>query len=110
MATYQIDSTDQSTENLTVDYVNERGGVQSIAGQMYQAIARCEAAYAAFDTSLQVGQPFADLAVYHTAKQTPIADAVTLLRSQMAGVMALMVTMESAFPAGQQLFPGVPKE
>lgn len=102
-------STDQpASEGLFDAYRQTRGGIQSMAGQMYQSIARCEAAYNDFDVLLKSGQ-FAELADYHAALQAPINDAVTSLRQSMAGVMGLMRQMESAMPEGTILFPGVPR-
>lgn len=109
MAQYIIDSSDGRTEALLIDYRNERGGVQAIAGQMYVAIARCEEAYRALEGKLQPGEEYADLSEYHTALQAPVADAVAMLRDSMAGVMALMEQMQTAMPEGVELFPGVPR-
>jgi len=113
METYIVNSTDQSTETLLVAYRETRGGIQSQAGQMYQAIARTAKASAEFDAALQPGGPLAALGAYHADKQAPIAAAVTTLRQAMGGVMALMVQMQAGYAAvnpGGVLFPGVPTE
>lgn len=109
MAQFIIDSTDPATEQLVATYRDRRGGVQAVAGQMYQAIARSEAAYAALETELAAGGALESIADYHTALQAPVADAVTTLRSSMTGVMALMEQMQAAMPVGVELFPGVPR-
>lgn len=108
MATITIDSADVTTETKMVAYRAERGGVQSIAGQMYASIARTEEAYVDLETKLGEGGEFEDFAEYHTALQAPVNDAVSLLRSKMADVMALMEQMEATMPAGTILF-GVPR-
>jgi hypothetical protein len=106
MTTYTIDADDQPSESLFLSYQQDRGGVQSIAGQMYQAIKRAEAAYSNFETQLE--NEYADVAAYHNAKQAPVSDAVLLLRSKMAEVTGLMEAMNKAMPEGIVLFPGVP--
>lgn len=108
MAQVIISSDDAASEGIFEAYRQTRGGIQSLAGQMYQAIARCDTAYAEFDVLLKSGE-YAELAEYHTALQAPVNDAVLMLRQQMAGVMALMRGMESAMPPGTILFPGVPR-
>jgi len=113
MAQYIVDSTDQSTETLLIAYREARGGIQSQAGQMYQAIVRTETAYAEFDAALQVGGSLESLGAYHVAKQAAVSDAVVTLRANMAAVMALMVQMQAGYAAavpGGVLFPGVPTE
>lgn len=107
MTTYTIDANDQGTESLLIAYQQDRGGVQSVAGQMYQAIQRAEAAYSHFETQLQ--NEYAAVADYHHAKQAPVADAVVLLRYKMAEVAGLMEQMQAAVPEGLTLFPGVPR-
>jgi hypothetical protein len=106
MTTYTIDATNQDSESIFKAYQESRGGVQSIAGQMYQAIVRAEAAYSNFET--QLANEYADVAAYHNAKQAPVADAVALLRYKMAEVAGLMEAMNKAMPEGIVLFPGVP--
>jgi len=106
MTTYTIDADNQPTESLFLSYQQDRGGVQSIAGQMYQAIVRAEAAYSNFET--QLANEYADVADYHHAKQAPVAQAVALLRYKMAEVAVLMESMNKAMPEGIVLFPGVP--
>lgn len=108
MAQYIVDSGDVATETLLLAYRNERGGVQAIAGQMYAAIARTEEAYVTLESKLTTGGEYEALANYHTALQAPVNDAITMLRSKMADVMALMEQMEAAMPAGTILF-GVPR-
>lgn len=109
MAQVIIDSADTTTETRLVAYRDARGGVQSVAGQMYAAIARSEAAYQALEAKLAPGGEFETLADYHTALQAPVADAVAALRGSMAGVMALMEQMQAAMPKGVVLFPNVPR-
>jgi hypothetical protein len=106
MAQYIVDSDDQTTENLLALYRDERIGVQTTAGQMYQAIVRTEAAYVAFDALLAQGGALADLADYHTAKQAPLNALILTLRAKMAEVTALMEQMTAAVPG---LFPGGPQ-
>lgn len=109
MAQYIVDSSNQGSETTFDTYRQTRGGIQSLAGQMYQAIARTETTYEEFDAMLADGGQFATLADYHTALQASVNDAILLLRQSMAGVMALMQQMESAMPPGTILFPGVPR-
>lgn len=109
MAEYIVDSGNQESETTFDAYRQTRGGIQAMAGQMYQAIARCDVAYVEFDAMLEDGGQFATLADYHTALQAPVSDAILLLRQSMAGVLALMRRMESAMPEGTILFPGVPR-
>lgn len=109
MTQFIVDARDQSSETLLTKHIEERGGVQSVVGQMYQSIRRAEAAYVAFENELLPGGRFEALAAYHAAKQAPVADAVAALRAKMAEVTALMETMNAAMPDGAPLFPGVPK-
>lgn len=108
MAQIIISSDDAASEGTFDAYRQTRNGIQSLAGQMYQAIDRCDVAYAEFDALLESGQ-YVALADYHKVLQAPVDDAVLMLRQQMAGVLALMRQMESAMPPGTILFPGVPK-
>ena len=114
MAQYIVNSENQETETLLIAYRDARGGIQSQAGQMYQAILRTETAYAEFDAALQVGGPLESLGDYHAAKQAAVSDAVVALRAQMAGMMGLMVQMQAGYAAATGgagiLFPGVPTE
>lgn len=109
MTQYIVDAADQSTETTLIAYQAERGGVQSTAGQMYQAIQRAEDAYVMFESMLAEDGPLSALSAYHTAKQAPIADAVAGMRAQMGALMATMRAMQSAMPDGIILFPGVPR-
>jgi len=114
MAQYIVTSENQDTETLFVAYREARGGIQSQAGQMYQAILRTETAYAEFDAALQVGGPLESLGEYHADKQASLSAAVVALRAQMAGMMGLMVQMQAGYAAATGgegiLFPGVPTE
>jgi len=107
--TYTIDAHDQSTETLLTTYQQHRWLVQSMAGEMYQAIRRAEDTYVMFGEMLAEDGPFADLAAYHAAKQAPIVDAVAGMRAQMIALMATMQAMQDAMPPGIILFPGVPR-
>lgn len=109
MTQYIVDAADQSTETTLILYQAERGGVQSVVGQMYGAIQRAEDAYVAFEAMLAEDGQFANLAAYHTAKQAPVAAAVDNMRAQMAALMATMEAMQAAMPEGIILFPGVPR-
>jgi hypothetical protein len=109
MTQYIVDSANQQTESMLIDYHSERGGVQAIAGQMYAAIHRAENAYVAFEEMLNGGR-LAPLAEYHAAKQAPITDAVVGMRAQMADLLATMRAMQASMPDGIVLFPGVPRE
>jgi hypothetical protein len=105
---YELRADDQQSESLFAAYQERRGEVQTIAGQMYINIQRAEAAYATFEAQLL--NEYAPLAAYHNAKQAPVAQAVTLLRSKMAEVAGLMEQMQAAMPEGIILFPGVPTQ
>jgi hypothetical protein len=109
MTQYVVDAEDQTTETALVTYQAERSGVQLTVGQMYQAIQRAENAYVMFESMLAEDGPLSALAVYHTAKQAPVADAVAGMRAQMGALMATMRAMQSAMPPGIVLFPGVPR-
>jgi seryl-tRNA(Sec) selenium transferase len=109
MTEFIVRADDQDSESLFIAYRDERGGVQSVVGQMYQAIKRAETAYADFEAQLAEGQRFETLAAYHTAKQAPVAEAVALLRYKMAEVAGLMEQMQTAMPPEIILFPGVPR-
>ena len=114
MAQYIVNSENQETETLLIAYRDARGGIQSQAGQMYHAILRTETAYAEFDVALQIGGSLESLGAYHVAKQAAVSDAVVTLRTNIAGVMALMVQMQAGYAAATGgagiLFPGVPTE
>lgn len=110
MAEYVVTSDDQTTETALVEYREERGGVQSLAGQMYAAVVRTEAAYAALGEKLEPGGAYAALAGYHAAKQAGLEDGIGALRAKMAELAGLMVQLSAAMPEGQVLFPGVPRE
>lgn len=109
MAEFAVNSDDPTTEGLLVAYQQERGGVQATVGQMYQAVARAEQAYAELEIALGEGGRFVALGEYHAALQAPVGDAIALLRQSMAGVMAVLEQMQSAMPEGTILFPGVPR-
>lgn len=109
MTQYIVNAADQQTESLLIAYHAERGGVQSVVGQMWQAIRRAEDTYVMFGEMLAEDGPFADLAAYHAAKQAPIVDAVAGMRAQMAALMATIQAMQDAVPPGIILFPGVPR-
>ena len=109
MTQYIVDAADQQTESLLIAYQAERGGVQSVVGQMYSAIRRAEDAYVEFGVMLAEDGQFANLAAYHTAKQALVADAIAGMRAQMAALMATMEAMQAAMPEGIILFPGVPR-
>jgi len=114
MAQYIVNSENQETETLLIAYRDARGGIQSQAGQMYQACLRTETAYAEFDAALQPGGPLETLGEYHADKQVSLSAAVVALRANMAGLMALMVQMQAGYAAATGgagiLFPGVPTE
>ena len=114
MAQYIVESGNQQTETLLVAYRDARGGIQSQAGQMYQACLRTEDTYAEFDAALQVGGPLESLGEYHADKQASLSAAVVALRAQMAGLMGLMVQMQAGYAAATGgegiLFPGGPTE
>ena len=109
MAQYIVDSADRATEVHFTDYRDDRGGVQSQAGQMYAAIVRSETAYTALDEALSEGGTYSAIADYHSAVAGPVAASVTILRAKMAELTAFMRAMQSAMPEGVDLFPGVPR-
>jgi len=109
MTQYIVDSNDGATETLFIRYQQERGSVQAVAGQMYQAISQSEAAYVGLGALLAEDGELSTLAEYHTALQAPVVDAVDLLRASMEGVLSFMRQMQAAMPEGVQLFPNVPR-
>jgi hypothetical protein len=104
MAEYIVDSADQTTESLIVEYRNARVGAQRSTAYVHSAITAALAAEDSFNALFVEGAPFETLATYHAAKVAPLTASLDALRAAMVAVKQSMESLNAAVPG---LFPGV---
>jgi len=104
MGQYIVESDDQSSESLIVDYHIERVGTQATVARVHGAIVRGLAAEASFNALVAPGGALEALEEYHADKKGPLAHQLDMLRADMVALRDRMEAMSAAVPG---LFPGV---
>ena len=106
MAIYTVDTNDQATEDAFLAYKEAQFLTRGQVGVIFHA---CNEALSKNAKMTSITDGDAAVAEYHIAKSAELGGGEIVLIKAIGDLAALIQGMQSAMPAGNDLFPGVPR-
>ena len=109
MAIYTVDANNQATEDALLAYKEAQFLTRGQVGVIFRACNEALSKNANMAARLGPDGDLATMAEYHIAKAAVLGGGEMVLIKAIGDLAALIQGMQSAMPAGNDLFPGVPR-